>query len=278
MIFAMLPTAIILLLFFLYEQGLEYRDFRRPVAEFLRGIARNEQLSRLVLEDPATVRHEVWSLLIYWFYRYPQGVLSVIVVGMTGPRLVSYDLRSRAYLLYLSRPLTPLEYLIGKMAVLWFLLAMITAVPALLVYFAGLLLSPNLTAFFLTWDLPVRIVAVTAVTVLPLSAVCICYSSLTSESRFATFAWFATWILGWVSYGILTSGFLLRGRNSRFDIESLNHWRLVSPYHTLDFIQSWMFGLREFSSDLAIAMALVAAVTIVSIFVAHRRIANTLRK
>ncbi len=278
MIFAMLPTGIILLLFFLYEQGLEYRELRQPVAAFLRGTMQNDQLSRLVIEDPATVRHEVWSLMLYWFFRYPQGVLSVIVVGMTGPRLVSYDLRSRAYLLYLSRPLTPLEYLIGKMAVLWFLLALITTVPAMLVYFAGLLLSPNLNAFLVTWDLPFRILGVTAVTVIPLSAVCICYSSLTSESRFATFAWFATWILGWVSYAILTSGFLMRGRNSRFEIESLNRWRLVSPYHILDFIQSWIFGLRNFSGEMAVALALVSGVTILSIFVAHRRIASTLRK
>ncbi len=71
--------------------------------------------------DPSTARHEVWSLLLMTFFRYPQAVLMVLLVGMIAPPLISQDFRSRAFLLYFSRPITPVEYVFGKAMVVWVL-------------------------------------------------------------------------------------------------------------------------------------------------------------
>jgi ABC-2 type transport system permease protein len=57
-------------------------------------------------------------------------ILTVIV----GPVLISRDLSNNALPLYLCRPLTRLDYVIGKMSVIGILLSLITWVPLLLLF------------------------------------------------------------------------------------------------------------------------------------------------
>src|SRR5215213_6358047 len=54
---------------------------------------------------------------------------------LIGPPLVSRDLRNNALPLYLCRPFSRTEYVVGKMSVLLILLSMITWIPQLLLFF-----------------------------------------------------------------------------------------------------------------------------------------------
>src|SRR5438046_1137821 len=56
-----------------------------------------------------------------------QSVLSVFVNALIGPGLVSPDLTNNALPLYLSRPFSRGEYILGKFSVLFLLLSLITA-------------------------------------------------------------------------------------------------------------------------------------------------------
>jgi ABC-2 type transport system permease protein len=60
------------------------------------------------------------------------GFLLTVIVG---PVLISRDLSNNALPLYLCRPLTRIEYVIGKMAVIGILLSLITWVPLWLLFF-----------------------------------------------------------------------------------------------------------------------------------------------
>jgi hypothetical protein len=131
-------------------------------------------------------RHYWWSVFLWIFFRYPQGVLIALVVGIVAPPLIAQDVRSRAFLLYFSRPLTRIEYILGKMATVWVYLLSITAVPTLCLYVVGVFLSPQLGVVQETWDLPLRIVLASAVLMVPTTALALAISSLTSESRYAT--------------------------------------------------------------------------------------------
>ena len=66
---------------------------------------------------------------------YSQDVLAFIVALLIGPPLVSRDLRNNALPLYLCRPFSRTEYVIGKMSVLLILLSLITWIPQLLLFF-----------------------------------------------------------------------------------------------------------------------------------------------
>jgi ABC-2 type transport system permease protein len=63
-----------------------------------------------------------------------QTSLAFILTVIIGPVLVSRDLANNALPLYLCRPFTRFEYIIGKMSALLILLSLITWVPGLLLF------------------------------------------------------------------------------------------------------------------------------------------------
>jgi ABC-2 type transport system permease protein len=63
-----------------------------------------------------------------------QGGFAFFVALLVGPPLVARDLRNNALPLYLCRPFTRAEYVLGKMAVLFILLSAMTWVPQLLLF------------------------------------------------------------------------------------------------------------------------------------------------
>lgn len=69
-----------------------------------------------------------------------QGWFAFLLTAYAGPGLISPDLTNNALPLYLSRPLSRTEYVLGKMSVLFFPLSFITWIPGLLLFFvqAGL--------------------------------------------------------------------------------------------------------------------------------------------
>jgi ABC-2 type transport system permease protein len=227
-------------------------------------------------QDLASSRHEIWAWLLAAFFRYPQGTLLVMVVGLVAPPLIAQDIRSRAYMIYFSRPITILEYVLGKAAVVGAYVAMITTVPALFLYVLGVLLSPDLSVLYYTWDLPLRIIASSVVLMIPTISLALCYSSLTQETRYAAFAWYATWILGWVAYFQLTvRDVMVNGMESAEVVGG--RWSLLSLYHSLGRVQAWIFGLETQPDVAASAGLLLAIITVVSFGVLMRRVQAPLK-
>src|SRR6476646_9735404 len=64
-----------------------------------------------------------------------QATFAFFVTLLIGPPLVARDLRNNALPLYLCRPFSRTEYVLGKMSVLLILLSLITWVPQLLLFF-----------------------------------------------------------------------------------------------------------------------------------------------
>jgi len=223
-------------------------------------------------EQYDAIRHEVWSFILLTFMRYPQSVLMVLVVGIIAPPLISQDLRTRAYLIYFARPITRLEYIVGKFGAVGFFLFCISAVPALLLYVVGVFLSPSLTVVISTWDLPIRILIGAACLIVPTTLVALAFSSLTLESRYAGFAWFAMWIIGHVTYQSLIAipSFEATQDGSVFE----PGWRLLmSPYQVLGVAQSYVFGFTVDQSMVLPAFLLLGTASIVSLVILFRRVA-----
>ena len=64
-----------------------------------------------------------------------QGAFAFILTVLVAPPLISRDLSNNALPLYLCRPLSRAEYVLGKMAVIVFLLSSVTWIPGLLIFF-----------------------------------------------------------------------------------------------------------------------------------------------
>jgi ABC-type transport system involved in multi-copper enzyme maturation permease subunit len=264
--------------FFAWEQSLLNSQWRDALLLFVRDMPRSGPLADVLdnydLREPAAARHAVWAWLLQSFFRYPQGLLMVLVIGLIAPPLISQDIRSRAFLLYFSRPLTRLEYILGKVATICVYLLLISTLPALALYVLGVLLSPQLSVVQATWDLPLRILAASAVLIVPTASLALCLSSLTQESRYAGFAWFTIWILGWFTYGVMVSVETL-GARTPADAPP-THWSHVSLYHTLGRVQSWLFGFGQFR-DIVVPGLILLVITAVSLVVLWQRVAAPMR-
>jgi len=63
-----------------------------------------------------------------------QSVMAYLLTAIVGPSLVSPDVTNNAMPLYLCRPFTRTEYVLGRMTVLLYLLAWITWIPGLILF------------------------------------------------------------------------------------------------------------------------------------------------
>ncbi len=279
------PSLVVAATFGIFEQNLSESTTEQAVT-FIQG---NRDARRMLdntgmelnelRDNPAAVRHFAWSYLLFTLFRYPQAFGMILVVGLVGPRLISYDLRSRGYLLYLSRPLTPAEYVIGKAGVLYTLLFLVATIPALTIYVVGLFLSTDPWAIGYTWDIPLRIIAASVILILPTSAIALALSSMTQESRYAGFAWFAIWILGHVTYSVLWYAQQIRveGRRTQMLAENYNALMYLSPYELLGYIQKKIFGLMVADTPILTPVLVAVGITVIGYTFAYWRVARILK-
>lgn len=79
---------------------------------------------------------EIVPINASFFYTFitTQCMFGFFLTVVIGPPLVSRDLANNALPLYLSRPFTRKEYVVGKMSVLLILLSLITWIPGLILF------------------------------------------------------------------------------------------------------------------------------------------------
>jgi ABC-2 type transport system permease protein len=72
--------------------------------------------------------------LFFQAYVIAQGTIGFFLAMLVGPQQVSRDLTNNALPLYLCRPFTRTEYVVGKMSIIIILLSTITWVPGLILF------------------------------------------------------------------------------------------------------------------------------------------------
>ncbi len=279
LVLAWLPAALCGAAFFALENSL---DNPTEVTQVLRIMSRNYPQAGMIADqikadDPHAARIALWPMILLTFFRLPQGVITVMLVALIAPPLIARDLRSRAYLLYFSRPITRLEYVFGKMSVVATYLLMVTLVPGVALYLLGVGLSPDLSVLKDTWDLPLRVAAASVIVIIPTVTFALALSALMGESRYATFCWFAPWVLGFVAFMSMTAMDETRGFRRRNPLLISNKWSIVSPYHTLGEVQTWVFGIEKDFQNIAPEAFLLSTVTLLSMGILLYKVSAPMR-
>ena len=119
-----------------------------------------------------------------------QTLFTLLLSIFGGAGLIANDLRTGAILVYLSRPLTRRDYVMGKLGVLMALNLSVTLVPGLLLYLIALALAPEQFAkWSLAWIGP-AVVLQSVVTSLVMSLLALAISSLSRSARVAGLVFF----------------------------------------------------------------------------------------
>ena len=99
-------------------------------------IPHNSTFLKLLQQNPGSFSLSIEFNEMFFLrgFLVPQGAFAFLMTFVVGPALVSVDLRNNALPLYLSRPFSRWEYVLGKSLVLASLLSAITWVPGLLLF------------------------------------------------------------------------------------------------------------------------------------------------
>jgi ABC-2 type transport system permease protein len=172
-------------------------------------------LSLGVVDDPRHYRVEIWTLC-YNFFLSVELTLSMILIVLVGPNLISQDLRFNALPLYLSRPLRRIDYLAGKLGVIAAFLGLAIIVPCLLTYGLGLLFTLDITIVRDTYRLLLASVAYGVVIILSAGMLILALSSLSRNSRYVALFWLSIWIVSNIVSGVLETTQVVQHRNAHF--------------------------------------------------------------
>jgi ABC-2 type transport system permease protein len=138
------------------------------------------------------------------FFRW-QELFILLVAVFAGAGLVANDLRTGAIVVYLSRPLTRRDYVLGKLGVLLALVLAVSLAPALLLYGISLVLSPE---HFLKWSLAwlgPAVVLHSLVLGFTLSLLMLAVSSLTRSARVAGLVFVGLAVSLWLVEAIVSA-------------------------------------------------------------------------
>ncbi len=213
-------------------------------------------LGPAVMNDPKAFRSESWAIAFSLFLA-AETYAAMILVVIVGPNLISQDMRFNAMPLYLSRPVTRLDYFAGKLGTIAAFLAAVMIVPSLLSYVIGVAFSLNFRVFADTlWIVPACI-TYGAIVVLVAGLFMLAISAMSKNSLYVAAIWIGLWMVGWASSLILvnTGGLNLKWGPVVSLTEDLDRMRgvLLGSGEAFDKIQqasmklSGMEGMRDFS-------------------------------
>ena len=128
--------------------------------------------------------------IFLWLY-FAQTLAAFVVTTFSTAGLVAGDRRSGAMVMYLARPLTPRDYMIGKLAVPLLINLALTLGPGLLVYGVALAIAPDRLRASGFVSLAPGVVVYAIVIAIVTSVLGVGLSAMTKSARVAGLSFFA---------------------------------------------------------------------------------------
>ncbi len=238
------------------------RELKRPAALFMIAVGTLiTTLTSLILVLLAPFLLPGQPLNLSFFFNPASNIAVLLFVTLmaatVGSGLIADDRRTMALTLYLSRPITYLDYLTAKGAILGPLVAMIAVLP--------LAITPIIAALLglFPWDIALAAVGIGIIVGLLLTAfytaVALFLSSLTVRKAYAAAGIFA------VTFGLSLPAELLASSISQPALLYLSPWQ--------DFlaVARAAFGAGPGPIDWLPALAILLAVTVLAAFVTYVR-------
>jgi ABC-2 type transport system permease protein len=190
-----------------------------------------------------------------------QDVFLFFVTVYAGAGLIANDRRANALQIYLSKPLTRLEYVAGKLAILFAFLLLVTWVPALLLLVVQILFAGNFK--FLAGNLYLfpAITLFSFIQALTVALAMLALSSLSRSSRYVGILYAALLFFTQAIYGVLRA------------VTGSTQLSWMSVPNSLDQLGNAIFKLPgRYDTPVALSAFTVAVVLIASVAILERRV------
>jgi len=182
-----------------------------------------------------------------------QRLFVFFITIYAGAGLIASDRQANALQLYLSKPITRHDYILGKLATLAAFLIAVTWVPAMMLLMLQVLFSGSLEFVSTHPRLVPAITITSALQVALASMMMLALSSLSRSRRFAAMLYALVTIFAGTIERVLQTATGAAG------------WVLLWPQNTLLVITDALFGIEP---EIPVTIALIAIVTLMAVCVA----------
>jgi len=158
---------------------------------------------------------------VFWWHSFIGLFLCLVALSSVVPNLITRDRASNALTIYLSRPLTTVDYLLGKLGVIVGIILVLWTGPLLFGWLLSMAFAPG--SDFLVYSLlPLgRALLFNFISLVTVAAVALGVSSLGKTSRTVIPLWIGVWIVAWVLANIPTAPNFLRAASFQRDLNIL---------------------------------------------------------
>jgi hypothetical protein len=133
--------------------------------------------------------------LIFWLHSYIGLGLSLIALAVIVPSLITTDRASNALTIYLSRPLTSTDYLLGKLGIIAGVLALVWTGPLLFGWLVSMAFAPDRDFVIYSFSPLLRALTFNGIAFVSLSCIALGVSALGRSSRTTSVAWLILWLV-----------------------------------------------------------------------------------
>jgi ABC-2 type transport system permease protein len=198
-----------------------------------------------------------------------QGFFVFVITVYVGAGLVANDRRANALQIYLSKPLTRVEYVFGKLAILMAFLLLVTWVPAIVLLLVQLLFAGNFTFLRNNLYLFPAITLYAFIEAITIATVMLALSSLSKSARFVGILYTGLFFFTTALWGVLT--FALRAHTRPGQGRPGVSW--ISPSADLTQVGNAIFRLPpKYDSPVVISFAMIVLLVVASALVLERRV------
>lgn len=136
-----------------------------------------------------------WFTLLFWAHSFLGLTLSLVALTAMVPRLITRDRATNALTVYLSRPLTSSDYLLGKLGIIVGMLACMWTGPLLFGWLLSVVFAPNSDFIVYSFTPLSRALLFHAVGLVTLAAVALGVSAVSRTSRNTVILWLGLWLV-----------------------------------------------------------------------------------
>ena len=202
------------------------------------------------------------ALLFHSFYTFGPLMFGMVILSLfAGAELISGDLKFKSFTLYLSRPLSKLDYIKGKFSIVLFYLLLFSLVPGILLIIAKIVF---------TGEFSVSINVILAAVVFPLiisffmASWVLMFSSLSANVKFVYIMFFAFYFVSNTIAAVFGETF----RNDNFYLFSIE--RNIRQFG------SYVFNTKpDFNAPAWLSGVVLISVTVIFFFVLMMRLRKT---
>ncbi len=213
----------------------------------------------LVAMYPDIVVHGAFTAL-FWAHSFLGLWLSLLALSAVVPQLITRDRTSNALIVYLARPLTSTDYLLGKLGIIVGTLLLVWTGPLLFGWLVSMLFATDRDFIVYSFTPLLRALLFNGIALVVLAALALGISAAVRKAAVAS----AIWMLLWVGFGVASQ-----------PPKAPNWFKHTSYTHNLAEVRSEVFRLDDALKAVTTQLPILDQRTVGNFAGAAKRVAAT---